>query len=394
MDEQQALENLIVNNHDFERLEDMLAEFNIFSVLGIDRSENRHSAFLAWLLDPSENHGLSDYFLRGFLSRITSYARALGIGDVTPFTVDQWKLRDTNVETERHRIDILLTNRIDKFVCVIENKVSSAEHGNQLERYRQRVASEYPDLVPLYVFLTIDGEEPVKASDAMNYIPMSYSDIAELIQRALDSRSSSMGINVCGVLHQYVTSLRRYVLVDSDIQRLARQIYYTHKAAIDLIIEAKPDEQQERRDIIESVMKEFPELQPDTSAKSFVRYYPPQWDKIPELLEGDGWTSTGRMLLLEFRNRSTLTLHLVLGPGPKAIRERIFDLGQREKRLFNNVPKTLPPKWSSLYRKSVLTSSVSNEIEAIEEGIRQAVSRFMQDDCGALVDAIVEEWQS
>jgi hypothetical protein len=100
------------------------------------------------------------------------------------------------------------------------------------------------------------------------------------------------------------------------------------------------------------------------------------------------------MLLLEFRNRSTWTQNQVKGQGAKAIRERIFDLGQREKRLFNNVPKTLPPKWSSLYRKSVLTSSVSNEIEAIEEGIRQAVSRFMQDDCGALVDAIVEEWQS
>ena len=39
MDAQQALEDLIVNNRDLERLEDLLAEFNIFNVLGIELND-------------------------------------------------------------------------------------------------------------------------------------------------------------------------------------------------------------------------------------------------------------------------------------------------------------------------------------------------------------------
>ena len=85
----------------------------------------------------------------------------------------------------------------------------STEHGNQLERYRQRVESEFPGLLPLYILLTVDGEPPTKESDAAYYIPFSYSRIAELVQGTLDSRSSRLGIDVQSVLRQYLASLRR-----------------------------------------------------------------------------------------------------------------------------------------------------------------------------------------
>ena len=64
---QDFLEDFIADNLDLERLEDMLAEFNVFEMLGIEKNEIRHSAFLAWLLDPNGTHGLGDYFLRRFL---------------------------------------------------------------------------------------------------------------------------------------------------------------------------------------------------------------------------------------------------------------------------------------------------------------------------------------
>ena len=65
---EEALQRLILDG-DLERLEDLLAEFNLFDVLSIARQETQHSAFLAWLLDPRGSHGLRDYFLRGFLHR-------------------------------------------------------------------------------------------------------------------------------------------------------------------------------------------------------------------------------------------------------------------------------------------------------------------------------------
>lgn len=386
-----TLENFIVDNSELERLEDMLAEFNVFEVLGIEKNENRHSAFLAWFLDPNGTHGLGDYFLRRFLMRVTTLHEPFR-SQRTAFDVDQWKLRDVIVETERHRIDILLTSQEDRFVCAIENKVFAGEHGNQLERYRRIVEREYNALTPLYVLLTVEGTRPRNRDDAAYYIPFNYPQIADLIQQALTARSSSLGVNVQGTLQQYVTTLRRHVLVDSDIQQLARQIYRKHKEAIDLIIEARPDVQQQVRDIVESIMKDFPGLKPDISAKSFIRYYPPKWDLVQELLQGEGWTETGRMLLFEFRNGSNLSLHLVLGPGPDRVRERVYKLAQREKGLFT-VRGKLMPYWKSLYRKAILSSHDYDEpdFEAMREKIGQVITQFMSDDLEPLVRAVQQE---
>ena len=63
MDAHRALEKFIIENPNLEGLEDLLVDFNVFEVLGIEKSETRHSAFLAWLMDPNGNHGLDDYWL-------------------------------------------------------------------------------------------------------------------------------------------------------------------------------------------------------------------------------------------------------------------------------------------------------------------------------------------
>ena len=325
---------------------------------------------------------------------MTTYARAHQIAAITAFDVDQWKLRDIIVETERHRIDILLRSQEDKFVCSIENKIFSGEHSNQLERYRHVVEREFEGMIPLYVFLTVEGGRPAKIKDAAHYVPMGYTQIADLIEQTMTARSSSLGVNVQGTLEQFVTSLRRHVLDDSDVRQLARKIYYKHKKAVQLIIEARPDVQQEVRDIIVPIMKDVPELKPDFSVKSFIRYYPPEWDLIPELREGEGWTGTGRMLLFEFRNGKNLSLHLVLGPGPDIVRERVYKLAQREKGFFT-VPRQVMPKWNSLYRKAIVSPLYDEEpdFRAISEKIRHAVSQFMSHDFERLVHSVQQEFR-
>lgn len=51
----------------------LISRFNIFDVLKIFRTEIRHSNMLAWLLNPNENHGFSDTFIRGVIQRIVDY---------------------------------------------------------------------------------------------------------------------------------------------------------------------------------------------------------------------------------------------------------------------------------------------------------------------------------
>ena len=130
-------------------LRDLLAEFNPFDVLKIERRETQHSALLAWLLNPRGSHGLQDYFLRRFLSEAAAKAQEDGIGNVTALDVDGWDLGGIEVATERHNIDILLVDQDDEFVCIIENKIGAGEHSNQLARYLRIAEREYEGLLSL-----------------------------------------------------------------------------------------------------------------------------------------------------------------------------------------------------------------------------------------------------
>lgn len=66
---QRTLEEFVANNDDLERLELLLRKFNLFEALNVVWREEKHSDFLAYLLDPQKNHGLSDRFLKAMLLR-------------------------------------------------------------------------------------------------------------------------------------------------------------------------------------------------------------------------------------------------------------------------------------------------------------------------------------
>lgn len=54
-----ALENFVTGNRDLAALEALVSRFIIFDALGVVNAELRHSSFLAFLLNPKENHGLT-----------------------------------------------------------------------------------------------------------------------------------------------------------------------------------------------------------------------------------------------------------------------------------------------------------------------------------------------
>ena len=59
---------------EFQKLNAYYMQSTVFNVLGIQRSENRHSAFLAWLLNPDAPHSLKEMPLRKFLALIAAKA--------------------------------------------------------------------------------------------------------------------------------------------------------------------------------------------------------------------------------------------------------------------------------------------------------------------------------
>ena len=57
MDVKQKIVELY-NDSDYQALSAFYNKTTVLNVFGIERSENRHSAFLRWLIDSRSKHGL------------------------------------------------------------------------------------------------------------------------------------------------------------------------------------------------------------------------------------------------------------------------------------------------------------------------------------------------
>ena len=358
-DPREALEKFVLDNEDLRRLEERTSQFNIFEALGIVRQEIRHSNFLAWLMNPSQSHGLGDSFLKAFLLKTSVTARELGIETISPIDVDVWDLSATEVRREWRNIDITLLEESRKFVCVIENKIHSSKHSDQLRRYREVVEAEFSGYTRHYVLLNVSADEP---SDSEYYVGVTYDEVCDVIERLLEMRASTIGDDVATALSHYVTMIRRRVMPDIEIQELCRRIYRKHQAALDLIYEHRPDLQAEIRDALRKMIQADPELTLDgSSSKSFIRFYPTSWGR-PELRWGKVWAGADT-ICFSFWNSSPskpnmLGLRLSLD---ETVSHRILEAATRAGSLFT--PTTATDGRTDLLWKEILSTAEWEEYE-------------------------------
>lgn len=377
MDPVKELQNLIIDNPELEQLESLLAQFNIFEVLGAVHVELRHSAFLAYLLDPLGSHGLGPLFARRLLQAALSGADPAGLS-VTPIQVDLWDLDDLEVRREWQNIDILLLSQGCRVAIVIENKVGAGEHSGQLQRYRKVVQQQFPDFQHLYLFLTPDGEPP---SD-QTYLPLSYSQVGEILAKILKARESTLGPDVRVLITHYIQMIRRHIVNESEIARLCQEIYRKHRPALDLIYLYIPDKQAAIREILDRLIAKTPLVVADQGSKSAISFTPRDWD-TPMLRQGLGWTPTGQILLFQFSNRPTsLSLGLYIGPGPVEIRQRLLDIALHHRPPFKSAWRNLNQKWNNIYTRQFLTTQQEADLEGddLEEKIHAEWAKFLEND--------------
>ncbi len=331
--DRQALEAFLLDNPELDQLEALLDEFNIFEAIGAVRQEVRHSDFLAFLLNPQERHGLGAAFGQQLL--LTAVQASENETAVTAVDLALWELDELQVLREWQNIDILLLDEAHRLAVIIENKVDSGEHSQQLQRYWRIVQQRYPGWQIVGLFLTPDGREP---SDE-RYVALDYGLIHDLVMDMAETRASTLGADVQTLMRHYAQMLRRHIMPDSDVAQLAQRIYKKHQRALDLIFEHRPDLQSELADFLQPMIQDTPGMILDHCTKTAVRCLPEAWD-TPVLRQGQGWTPTGRMLLLEFGNSSErLSLKLYIGPGPQAVREQLFELALTHPHLFNNAKR-------------------------------------------------------
>ena len=224
--------------------------FNIFEVLKISRTEIRHSNMLAWLLDPNENHGLGDTFLRKFLqSYYEEFDNIQSDKTLHVFDALLADLYSVNVSREWKNIDLLLYSDEAKFYIAIENKIDSVEHtsGNtevsQLCKYRKILEGNprFKGYKRLLIYLTPNGDDPITEEEKQYWDIYSYKTIVSILNDLEDSeRIGSPEAKL--LINNYKEILNKKIVMNEEIEKICAKIYKNYKAALDLLFEYRPDD--------------------------------------------------------------------------------------------------------------------------------------------------------
>jgi hypothetical protein len=357
-----------ITDPDFEKLELAMREPNIFRALAIERQEIRHSNFFAYLLDPGENHGLGDILLRKFLRDIFADSRAEGR---TLFDADLMDFSQVDVRREWRGIDILIDFPQD--VIVVENKVDSSEHSQQLSRYKGVVDGEFGAKRKHFVFLTPAGSDPVDEADRKVYINYSYEQIASILANVLELYRDSISDKMALYIDDYLTTINRELLMNDRLNDLARKVYKAHKPAFDFVFENRPDPASVLYPYFEEELKSRGFVIGSRN-KGYVRFTSRELaDRLPRT--GGGWPDK-EVFLFEidyFWSDQNAVAKAIISPGNEGLRETILSAAKDLKSYRRPEGK----KWSSFYLKK--SKFVASEVYNEDEGeIRAKVKKVIE----------------
>jgi hypothetical protein len=399
LEERALLEDFVVDNPDLEKLESLLAEFNIFEALWRKAwRESYHSDFLAFLIDPVQNHGLGDSFLKQFLKRVLSDAQT-PISDTEE--IETMNLQTAFVERERWNIDILVQDSINHLACIVENKIDASERVGQLDKYWGVVKQKLPGYQTIFIYLTPDGREPVYDSHNV-YIPFSYDSIIELIETFCQTTKVALNSQLLTLMSHYNKTLRKHIVRDTEIARLCRKIYHQHKQALNLIFEHIPLDLQsqlaeELRQLVTDTEDNDLYLYEDESSKKYVGFYDDKWY---DLYTQQGWSEDIDPFYFEFENYSD-ELWLFMGinsaNAPQPILQAIHQFALSHPQTFLGVRPRLNPRFTTIYKKQFLISKnyEDADFDSLIEKLKVNWHKFLTQDLPAIRQALAEiEWPS
>jgi len=355
-------------NSDLLRLENLLKRFNLFEAVGTVRHELRHSDFLAFLLDPSRNHGLGAAFLHRFLQ--------------AALDLDGIDLSHAYVLREWHHIDILIVDDASRCAVIIENKIDTGEHSDQLNRYRETFQSHFPGYQALRLYLTPDGDE---ASSPDYYQAVSYSLVCKVIEQTARDNRAMLDAEVVMALEHYAQMLRRHIVSDSDVAELCRSIYKQHKQALDLIFEHGPPPPPQIRNYVTSLIQQQNDLlYLGVSAKNWTTFGLNEWGSA-------SFVTSSPYLYFEFHHLpNELKIYCTLSPGDAVKRARLFDMARKYQ--FTGCQPQLK---NSHCRLSIIQVLRPDDYEKAQEEIEAQISEkwvaFLRDELPRMAQAIREE---
>ena len=228
-EEQNQYDELVKLEQDskFKKLCKMLEGDNLLSFFEIEKQETKHSRALAKLFNPS------DYYWEGqFIEYLVTKAElGIIINDYSSFEVQTEYFIPANNNMPQGYIDILLYSESESVVIVIENKIDSGEHSNQLQRYYDWIEKNDPKFksykTKCYIFLTKTG----KAASHKNWKSFSYKQIIDMLEEIVPTLSSC-SVEMKSILNQYKQFIRRNIAMDKKLENLYLELVKNYPNAV------------------------------------------------------------------------------------------------------------------------------------------------------------------
>ena len=196
--------------------------YNLFSILSIERYELKHSALIANLLDPKGSHGCGDAFLRAFFE-IALKGTAYPFESSTPAHSYTEYYTGPIAGDTGGRIDILVTS--SDYGLIIENKIYAGDQDKQLTRYDNYGKETFGAGGYLLVYLTLYGYDASKESTAtksaeeVGYLRLSYAeDILRWLEQCV--RLADNKPLVRESLNQYIRTIKQLTYQDMNQENI------------------------------------------------------------------------------------------------------------------------------------------------------------------------------
>ena len=280
----------LINSVEFQELNSYYNEKTIFGALNVERNENRHSAFVAWWLNPKSEHGLGDAPLKLFLRlvatkesgeiifkkndyRVDFYSRFLA-GDYNITIREDFELEKSvgklSSNNSKGRIDIWSALELtaededgkDSSLAVgmvIENKIYSNEGKNQTVRYFDAVNSYMKELPSemeysgMGILLTATKQKP----SCDQFINITYQ---ELLTYVIEPLMSSVDTNSSQFVEAFVRNLGRPALTENNKHYGVLAVSKKEKMLLERVV-------TNNRDIFENA---FASLYPSADVKKII----------------------------------------------------------------------------------------------------------------------------
>ncbi len=147
------------------------------------------SRMLAWLIDPSQGHGLGDMALQSLLIRAWTNSEESDISKtVQHFLAPSNVMTEgfssvvvtTEVDLDKCSLDVLAVDASQRRFIAIENKFGARESEKQLRKYRRGLEKLFPGFLGIYIFLDSNESQPSDPS----WISVGYDWLAEFLRDA------------------------------------------------------------------------------------------------------------------------------------------------------------------------------------------------------------------